>query len=78
MEHRRLGRTGLAVSRLALGTWTCGAETDDDDAAGRSRPSSMPVARSSRQLTSMQVARASESSASADLASRIGVERRGS
>ena len=35
MEKRQLGRTGLAVSRLALGTWTWGQETDIDDAAGQ-------------------------------------------
>lgn len=32
MEHRYLGHTGLAVSRLALGTWSWGEETDIDDA----------------------------------------------
>jgi aryl-alcohol dehydrogenase-like predicted oxidoreductase len=32
MEHRQLGRTGLLVSRLALGTWTWGRETAEDDA----------------------------------------------
>jgi aryl-alcohol dehydrogenase-like predicted oxidoreductase len=37
MEQRQLGRTGLAVSRMALGTWTWGAETDDDDASGQLR-----------------------------------------
>jgi aryl-alcohol dehydrogenase-like predicted oxidoreductase len=37
MEKRQLGRTGLAVSRLALGTWTWGQETDIDDAAGQLR-----------------------------------------
>jgi aryl-alcohol dehydrogenase-like predicted oxidoreductase len=33
MERRQLGRTGLAVSRFALGTWTWGRETGLDDAA---------------------------------------------
>jgi aryl-alcohol dehydrogenase-like predicted oxidoreductase len=37
MEQRQLGQTGLAVSRLALGTWTWGQETDIDDAAGQLR-----------------------------------------
>ncbi len=35
MEQRLLGGTGLAVSRLALGTWTWGQETDVEDAAGQ-------------------------------------------
>ena len=33
MEQRPLGRSGLAVSRLALGTMTWGRDTDADDAA---------------------------------------------
>lgn len=33
MKHRHLGRSGLVVSRLALGTMTWGGDTDDDDAA---------------------------------------------
>lgn len=33
MEQRRLGATGLYVSRLALGTMTWGRDTDEDDAA---------------------------------------------
>jgi aryl-alcohol dehydrogenase-like predicted oxidoreductase len=33
MQHRPLGRSGLAVSRLALGTMTWGRDTDPDDAA---------------------------------------------
>lgn len=37
MEQRPLGRTGLIVSGLALGTWTWGAETDAEDAAGQLR-----------------------------------------
>jgi aryl-alcohol dehydrogenase-like predicted oxidoreductase len=37
MEQRQLGRTGLAVSRFALGTWTWGQETPIDDAAGQLR-----------------------------------------
>jgi len=37
MEQRQLGRTGLLVSRLALGTWTWGAETTAEDAAGQLR-----------------------------------------
>ena len=37
MEQRQLGRTGLVVSRLALGTWTWGAETDAEDAARQLR-----------------------------------------
>ena len=37
MEQRLLGHTGLAVSRLALGTWTWGEGTDADDAAGQLR-----------------------------------------
>jgi aryl-alcohol dehydrogenase-like predicted oxidoreductase len=32
MKHRHLGRSGLVVSRLALGTMTWGGDTDDDDA----------------------------------------------
>jgi aryl-alcohol dehydrogenase-like predicted oxidoreductase len=33
MEQRRLGATGLYVSRLALGTMTWGRDTDEDDAS---------------------------------------------
>ncbi|SNS12900.1 Predicted oxidoreductase [Geodermatophilus pulveris] len=33
MEQRALGRSGLVVSRLALGTMTWGRDTDEDDAA---------------------------------------------
>ncbi|QKW05654.1 aldo/keto reductase [Streptomyces sp. NA04227] len=33
MEHRHLGRTGLRVSRLGLGTLTWGRGTDENDAA---------------------------------------------
>ena len=33
MKHRHLGRSGLVVSRLALGTMTWGRDTDEDDAA---------------------------------------------
>ncbi|GAA2793876.1 aldo/keto reductase [Saccharopolyspora taberi] len=33
MEHRQLGRSGLRVSRLALGTMTWGLHTDADEAA---------------------------------------------
>ncbi|MDA3631155.1 aldo/keto reductase [Saccharopolyspora sp. WRP15-2] len=33
MEHRQLGRSGLRVSRLALGTMTWGLDTDADGAA---------------------------------------------
>ncbi len=32
MKHRHLGRSGLVVSRLGLGTMTWGAETDEEDA----------------------------------------------
>lgn len=32
MQYRTLGRTGLMVSELALGTMTFGAETDEDEA----------------------------------------------
>jgi aryl-alcohol dehydrogenase-like predicted oxidoreductase len=35
MEQRALGRTGLRVSRLALGTMTWGRDTDPDDAAAQ-------------------------------------------
>jgi aryl-alcohol dehydrogenase-like predicted oxidoreductase len=35
MERRALGRSGLAVSRLALGTMTWGRDTDADDAAAQ-------------------------------------------
>jgi aryl-alcohol dehydrogenase-like predicted oxidoreductase len=35
MEQRRLGATGLWVSRLALGTMTWGRDTDDDDASSQ-------------------------------------------
>jgi aryl-alcohol dehydrogenase-like predicted oxidoreductase len=37
MEQRPLGRTGLHVSRLALGTMTWGRDTDEDDAAAQLR-----------------------------------------
>ncbi|MEN3359648.1 MAG: hypothetical protein V7637_3630 [Mycobacteriales bacterium] len=35
MEERALGRSGLVVSRLALGTMTWGRDTDEDDAAAQ-------------------------------------------
>jgi aryl-alcohol dehydrogenase-like predicted oxidoreductase len=35
MQQRPLGRSGLAVSRLALGTMTWGRDTDADEAAGQ-------------------------------------------
>lgn len=35
MKHRHLGRSGLVVSRLALGTMTWGGDTDEDDAASQ-------------------------------------------
>ncbi len=35
MKQRHLGRSGLVVSRLALGTMTWGADTDEDDAAAQ-------------------------------------------
>ncbi len=35
MESRRVGRSGLTVSRLALGTMTWGRDTDADEAAGQ-------------------------------------------
>src|SRR5438067_4274085 len=35
MEQRRLGATGLFVSRLALGTMTWGRDTDEDDASSQ-------------------------------------------
>jgi aryl-alcohol dehydrogenase-like predicted oxidoreductase len=35
MEQRHLGRTGLRVSRLGLGTMTWGRDTDESDAAGQ-------------------------------------------
>lgn len=35
MEQRRLGATGLYVSRLALGTMTWGRDTDEDDASSQ-------------------------------------------
>ncbi len=35
MKQRRLGRSGLVVSRLALGTMTWGRDTDEDDAAAQ-------------------------------------------
>jgi aryl-alcohol dehydrogenase-like predicted oxidoreductase len=35
MEHRALGRSGLVVSRLGLGTATWGRDTDEDDAAAQ-------------------------------------------
>jgi aryl-alcohol dehydrogenase-like predicted oxidoreductase len=37
MEMRALGRTGLAVSRLALGTMTWGRDTDEHEAADQLR-----------------------------------------
>jgi aryl-alcohol dehydrogenase-like predicted oxidoreductase len=35
MEQRALGRSGLVVSRLALGTMTWGRDTDEEDAAAQ-------------------------------------------
>src|SRR5690606_34154441 len=35
MRRRRLGASGLAVSRLGLGTMTWGRDTDADDAAAQ-------------------------------------------
>ena len=35
MKQRRLGHSGLVVSRLALGTMTWGRDTDEDDAAAQ-------------------------------------------
>ncbi len=35
MEQRHLGRSGLCVSRLGLGTMTWGSDTDDAEAAGQ-------------------------------------------
>src|SRR5262249_10639829 len=35
MQQRPLGRSGLLVSRFALGTMTWGADTDPDDAAAQ-------------------------------------------
>jgi aryl-alcohol dehydrogenase-like predicted oxidoreductase len=35
MEQRRLGSTGLYVSRLALGTMSWGRDTDEDDASSQ-------------------------------------------
>ena len=35
MKQRHLGRSGLVVGRLALGTMTWGADTDEDDAAAQ-------------------------------------------
>src|SRR5690242_19719429 len=35
MQQRPLGRSGLTVSRLALGTMTWGRDTDPDDAAAQ-------------------------------------------
>lgn len=35
MEHRHLGRSGLRVSRMALGTMTWGRDTDADEAANQ-------------------------------------------
>jgi aryl-alcohol dehydrogenase-like predicted oxidoreductase len=37
MEQRALGRSGLTVSRLGLGTMTWGRDTDSDDAAAQLR-----------------------------------------
>jgi aryl-alcohol dehydrogenase-like predicted oxidoreductase len=35
MEHRQVGRSGLRVSRLGLGTMTWGRDTEEDDAAAQ-------------------------------------------
>ncbi len=44
MEYRTLGRSGCAVSTLALGTMTFGAETERPDRAPSSTRSSTPAA----------------------------------
>src|SRR3954453_21276 len=35
MEQRHLGHPGLYVARLALGTMSCGRDTDEDDASSQ-------------------------------------------
>ncbi|GAA2783864.1 hypothetical protein GCM10020219_064200 [Nonomuraea dietziae] len=37
MEQRYVGRSGLSVSRLGLGTMTWGRDTDAEDAAAQLR-----------------------------------------
>nr|MBA3800202.1 aldo/keto reductase [Geodermatophilaceae bacterium] len=37
MEQRRLGSSGLVVSRMALGTMMWGLDADEDDAGAQTR-----------------------------------------
>ena len=45
MQQRYLGRTGLKVSRLGLGTLTWGRDTDEHEARDQMAPSPRPAAR---------------------------------
>ncbi len=59
MEQRHLGRTGLRVSRIGLGTLTWGRDTEEHDAADMLKAFWEPAAPSSTPPTSTATERRS-------------------